>query len=45
MIDRVIEAALNQRFLVLLFGAGVALFGVYSALRLNVDAFPDVTNI
>ncbi len=44
-IDRVIEAALRRRALVL---AGVALLvglGVWSLLRIPIDAFPDVTNI
>ena len=45
MIDRVIEAALRRRALVL---AGVVLLvglGVWSLLRIPIDAFPDVTNI
>ena len=45
MIDKVIETSLRHRILVL---AGVGLlvaFGVWSFLRLPIDAFPDVTNI
>lgn len=45
MIDKIIESALRQRFLVVVFCLGVIAYGVYSTLRLNVDAFPDVTNI
>ncbi|MEQ8837626.1 MAG: efflux RND transporter permease subunit, partial [Lacipirellulaceae bacterium] len=45
MIDSIIQASLRQRFLVLLFGALVIAYGLWSMARLNVDAFPDVTNI
>ena len=45
MIDALIQQALRQRFLVLLFALGVVAYGVWSMFRLNVDAFPDVTNI
>ncbi len=45
MIDRLIATAIRQRFLTMLLGAALVAFGVYSMLRLNVDAFPDVTNI
>ena len=45
MIDRIIEFSLRQRFLVLLVGLALVGYGVYSTLKLNVAAFPDVTNI
>ncbi|MFV2072782.1 MAG: efflux RND transporter permease subunit [Thermoanaerobaculales bacterium] len=45
MIDRIIDGALEHRFLVVLFGVAVVGFGIYSTLQLPVDAFPDVTNI
>ncbi|MFQ5699383.1 MAG: efflux RND transporter permease subunit, partial [Myxococcota bacterium] len=45
MLNRIVEGALRQRFLVALFGAALVGFGIYSTLQLNVDAFPDVTNI
>ncbi len=45
MINTLIERALAQRFLVLLAALAVVAYGVYSGLRLNLDAFPDVTNI
>lgn len=45
MIDRIIEGAIKQRFLVIVFTLCLVAYGVYSTLRLNVDAFPDVTNI
>ena len=45
MINRIIQGALKQRFLVLVCGLGIILFGIYSTLRLNIEAFPDVTNV
>ncbi len=45
MINQIISSALSQRFLVLLAAVGLLAYGVYSARLLNLDAFPDVTNI
>lgn len=45
MIETVIERALERRLLVILAALGVLAFGIWSAFRLNLDAFPDVTNI
>ena len=45
MIDRVIQSCLRHRFLVLVALAGLVTFGAYAALKLRVDAFPDVTNV
>jgi cobalt-zinc-cadmium resistance protein CzcA len=45
MIDKVIEASLRRRALVLVGIVFLIAFGVWSALRLPIDAFPDVTNI
>ncbi|RLB52057.1 MAG: CusA/CzcA family heavy metal efflux RND transporter, partial [Deltaproteobacteria bacterium] len=45
MIDKIIRGALGQRFLVMVAALGLVIYGVHSTLRLNVDAFPDVTNI
>lgn len=45
MINRIIELSLRQRFLVLLLGLALVGFGIYSTLKLNVEAFPDVTTI
>ena len=45
MINTIIERALGQRFLVLLAALVLLAYGGWSALRLNLDAFPDVTNI
>ena len=45
MIDRVMQSCLRHRFLVLIALAGLVAYGAYAALKLQVDAFPDVTNI
>lgn len=45
MLNRLIEGALRQRFLVMFLCLGFIGYGIYSTLQLNVDAFPDVTNI
>ena len=45
MINTLIERALGQRFLVLLAALALLAYGGWSTLRLNLDAFPDVTNI
>ena len=45
MINKIIEVALQKRFFVVLIGLGLIVYGVYSTQKLNVDAFPDVTNI
>ena len=45
MIDASIQRALAQRFLVILGALGLLAFGIWSTLKLNLAAFPDVTNI
>ena len=45
MIDKIISACLRQRLLVLVLLAGLVGYGTYAALKLPVDAFPDVTNV
>lgn len=45
MIDAIIQRALAQRFLVILGALGLLAFGIWSTLKLNLAAFPDVTNI
>ena len=44
MIDRLIEAAVRQRLLVVLLLVGLAGWGVWSYQQVPIDAFPDVTN-
>ncbi len=45
MIDKVISSCLRYRFLVLVALAGLITCGVYASFKLQVDAFPDVTNV
>ncbi|EAR21631.1 efflux RND transporter permease subunit [Nitrococcus mobilis] len=43
MIDRLVQAALNNRLLTLVLVAGLAGGGIYSFQRVPIDSFPDVT--
>jgi cobalt-zinc-cadmium resistance protein CzcA len=45
MIHRVIDFSLRQRLFVVLAAAGLTLAGVWSAVRLPIDAVPDITNV
>jgi heavy metal efflux system protein len=45
VIGRVIDFSLRQRFFVVLAAAGLTLAGVWSALRLPIDAVPDITGV
>jgi cobalt-zinc-cadmium resistance protein CzcA len=45
MLSHLIDAALANRFLVLVLAGLVALAGMYSALQLPIDAAPDLTNV
>ena len=45
MIASMIRAALGQRLVVVVLALVVCGFGLRAALRLSVDAFPDVTNV
>ena len=45
MIERIMQSCLRHRFLVLIGLMGLLVFGTYAALKLQVDAFPDVTNV
>ena len=45
MINTIIERAVTHRLFVILGALGVLALGIISALKLNLDAFPDVTNI
>lgn len=44
MLNRILELSLRQRAAVLLAASVLAAVGVWAALRLSVDAMPDVTN-
>jgi Cu(I)/Ag(I) efflux system membrane protein CusA/SilA len=43
MIENVIEYCIRNRFLVLIFALGLALWGVYAVLDTPVDAIPDLS--
>src|SRR5499427_7612584 len=43
MIHRIVQAALRQRFLVLIFVAVMAVWGAISFQRMPVDAYPDLS--
>jgi cobalt-zinc-cadmium resistance protein CzcA len=45
MIDRIVESSLRNRLLVLLGVILIVVLGVWSFLRIPIDAFPDVTNV
>ena len=45
MIERLVDQALRQRFLVFVLGIILLVYGAYATSQLNVDAFPDVTNV
>ncbi len=45
MLKSLIRAALSQRLLVVVIAVVLLGFGVRAAMRLSVDAFPDVTNV
>ena len=45
MVNRIIEASLNNRFIILLLLLLLVGAGVWSMLRLPIDAVPDVTNV
>jgi Cu/Ag efflux pump CusA len=45
MLNKIIEFSLHNRFLVLIFTAILVGSGIYSVLRLPIDAVPDLTNV
>ena len=45
MLKSLIRAALTQRLLLLVVAIVLLGFGTRAAMRLSVDAFPDVTNV
>src|SRR5216110_210633 len=45
MLDRLIEASVRYRFLVLIVALLFVVFGLNAMTRLPVDAFPDITNV
>lgn len=45
MIERLVNFALREKFLVIIATVLLVVFGAYSFQKLPIDAFPDVTNI
>lgn len=45
MIERTLKFSLHHRYLVVLFTAAIAAFGLYSLGSLPIDAVPDITNV
>lgn len=45
MINRIIEFSLRQRAVILLGALLLAVAGIFAALRLPIDAVPDITNV
>ncbi|MBN9534626.1 MAG: CusA/CzcA family heavy metal efflux RND transporter [Alphaproteobacteria bacterium] len=45
MIDRIIDLAIRNRWLVMFAVAAFAAFGVYQYQKLPIDAVPDITNV
>lgn len=45
MLEKIIAGALKRRGTVILFSLVLVVFGIYSYVKLPIDAFPDVTNI
>src|ERR1700674_3188553 len=43
MIEKIIEASIRNRFLVLILTAALAVFGIYATLNTPVDAIPDLS--
>ena len=45
MIDRMFEWSLNHRYAVILIFAAMVIVGIFSMMRLPIDAIPDITNV
>jgi len=44
MLNSIIEFSLKQRIIVLLAALAILVYGVYSFLKIPIDAFPDITS-
>ena len=44
MLERILDFATRQRFLMVLLGVAIAALGLWSFTRLPIDAVPDITN-
>ena len=45
MIERILQLSIRRRGLVMLATLVIAAIGVFSFLRLPIDAVPDITNV
>lgn len=45
MLEKIIEASIRHRWLVLIAVLGVCVLGIYNFKRLSIDAVPDITNV
>lgn len=45
MLDAILSFSIRQRWLVMMFVAGIAALGVWNFTRLPIDAVPDITNV
>lgn len=45
MIDRIVNFAIQRRWLVMVLMLGFVAFGIYEYRRLPIDALPDITNV
>jgi cobalt-zinc-cadmium resistance protein CzcA len=45
MLEKIVEASIRHRWLVLVAVLGVCVLGIYNFKRLSIDAVPDITNV
>ncbi|RPI17240.1 MAG: efflux RND transporter permease subunit [Ignavibacteriae bacterium] len=45
MLEKIISVTLKQKGLIIFVSFIILIFGIFSFIKLNIDAFPDVTNI
>lgn len=45
MLEKIVEASIRHRWLVLIAVLGVCVLGIYNFKRLSIDAVPDITNV
>ena len=45
MLEKIIEASVRNRFLVIIFTVIIALAGIYALMRTPVDAIPDLSDV
>ncbi len=45
MLEKIVEASIRHRWLVLVAVLGICFLGIYNFKRLSIDAVPDITNV